>query len=191
MSIGIREKPQRFDAYEVGLVMEQNDPIWGLCCSRINSMEEAKDVEPGATFVRTFWSLYGHVAGKGAICIGDFDTQQSAFDILYSITGIVGNPEQEIYKVPKQKDGLSRGLALDTLFDFTASYYNDAGKGVIEHELAGESHFERLDSLLGWAKDFVKQNEDTDWEKVDYFTATEVFYSSRIEELKERKADGV
>ena len=34
-----------------------------------------------------FWSLYGHIPGQGADCIGDFKTREHAEEVYARITG--------------------------------------------------------------------------------------------------------
>ena len=34
-----------------------------------------------------FWSLYGHIPGQGAECIGDFKSREHAIQVLYRMFG--------------------------------------------------------------------------------------------------------
>ena len=43
--------------------------------------------EPVADQKADFWSLYGHIPGQGADCIGDFRTREHAEEIYARITG--------------------------------------------------------------------------------------------------------
>ena len=64
----------RFDAYEVHGVREFDDGAGKYC-------EQVPDDEAES------WSLYGHIAGQGLECIGDFKTRELAEEVYARITG--------------------------------------------------------------------------------------------------------
>jgi hypothetical protein len=66
--------PLRFDDYEVHGVYEFSDDGRTFC-------EQVPDDEA------QFWSLFGHIPGQGAECIGDFKTRGHAEEIYARITG--------------------------------------------------------------------------------------------------------
>jgi hypothetical protein len=66
--------PTRFDAYEISGLAEFIVDGSTFC-------------EPVADEEATFWSLYGHAPGEGAICIGDFATRADAEEVYARITG--------------------------------------------------------------------------------------------------------
>jgi hypothetical protein len=63
-----------FDAYEVHGVAEFGTGADRFC-------EQVPDAEA------QFWSLYGHIPGRGLECIGDFKTRRHAEDVLARIVG--------------------------------------------------------------------------------------------------------
>ncbi len=77
--------PTTFDAYEVSRVAEFTDADGKHFVETIDSDAEAADAG------RVFWSLYGHIHGLGADCIGDFATKAIACSIYTKITGHVVN----------------------------------------------------------------------------------------------------
>ena len=66
--------PTPFDHYEISGVRDYGKGK-SRFCERVND-DEAQ-----------FWSLYGHIPGQGADCIGDFKTRQHAEEIYARITG--------------------------------------------------------------------------------------------------------
>jgi hypothetical protein len=66
--------PIRFDAYEVHGVKRYHDGADSFC----------EQVDDGGA---DFWSLYGHIPGRGAQCIGDFRTREAAEEVYTRITG--------------------------------------------------------------------------------------------------------
>lgn len=66
--------PNRFDDYEIHGVYEFSDDGRTFC-------EQVADDEA------QFWSLYGHIHGQGAECIGDFKTRNHAEEVYARITG--------------------------------------------------------------------------------------------------------
>ncbi len=65
-----------FDAYEVHGVREYAEDKDGT--------KFCEQVEDGEAM---FWSLYGHLAEGGLLCIGDFQTRKDAEDVMARITG--------------------------------------------------------------------------------------------------------
>jgi hypothetical protein len=72
-----RNLPTRFDAYEVHGVREYEGATFG----QGKYSEQVPDEEA------EFWSLYGHIPGRGIECIGDFETRRLAEQIYARITG--------------------------------------------------------------------------------------------------------
>jgi hypothetical protein len=66
--------PTPFDRYEISGVREYGKGK-GRLCERVAD-DEAQ-----------FWSLFGHIPGRGADCIGDFETRLHAEEIYARITG--------------------------------------------------------------------------------------------------------
>jgi hypothetical protein len=64
----------RFDDYEIHGVSEFDDDGRKFC-------EQVDDDEA------QFWSLYGHIAGQGVECIGDYKTHEHAEEVYARITG--------------------------------------------------------------------------------------------------------
>lgn len=67
-----QEEIQRFDAYEIAPVYE---------CTEKNYCEPCR---PGE---ESFWTLYGHIKGEGALAIFDGKDRQACEDMLFRITG--------------------------------------------------------------------------------------------------------
>jgi hypothetical protein len=66
--------PTAYDAYEVHGVREFGRGKNRFC-------EQVPDEKA------RFWSLYGHIPGQGADCIGDFKTREHAEEVYARITG--------------------------------------------------------------------------------------------------------
>ena len=66
--------PTRFDDYEVHGVREFKRGAKGYC-------EQVPDEKSH------FWSLYGHIPGRGLDCIGDFKSRDAAEEAYARITG--------------------------------------------------------------------------------------------------------
>ena len=60
-----------FDAYEIHACKDYG--------GYIEPVEDESEAD--------FWSLYGHIPGRGLECIGDFNTRQQAEEILKRING--------------------------------------------------------------------------------------------------------
>jgi hypothetical protein len=77
------ELPTRFDDYEIHGVKrfdipgQEQEPIGNV----IGHFEQVGDDEP------EFWSLFGHIPGRGLDCIGDFETRKQAEEVYARITG--------------------------------------------------------------------------------------------------------
>jgi hypothetical protein len=69
--------PAGFDAYEIHGVKEYDAGPNG----------DAKHCEQVDDDDAQFWSLYGHIPGHGAECIGDFKTREHAEEVYARITG--------------------------------------------------------------------------------------------------------
>lgn len=78
-----------FDAYEISMVHEflswgtddDNEGVIHRCESgAVCQCELGQDD-------KTYWSLYGHIPGQGAECIGDFKSEADAREILARILG--------------------------------------------------------------------------------------------------------
>jgi hypothetical protein len=83
---------KQFDTYELDMVgrfesgFEVLSDLYGstdsVTCARLYAEEGAGlDLQP-------LWSIYGHVAGEGVICIGDFGSKSGALEVLGLILGI-------------------------------------------------------------------------------------------------------
>jgi hypothetical protein len=83
--IGIREEadiygteppgsPVRFDRYEIHGVKAYGEGSGKYC----EQVDESK---------ADYWSLFGHIPGQGADCIGDFATREHAEEVFARITG--------------------------------------------------------------------------------------------------------
>lgn len=91
-----------FDAYEISKVHafagnSEAGPWVERCEGSCNDESEC----PTAAEARTFWSLYGHIPGEGAECIGDFDTEEGARSVLARILGRDLTGEQSPFPVLK------------------------------------------------------------------------------------------
>ncbi|AMV22603.1 hypothetical protein [Planctomyces sp. SH-PL14] len=74
-----------FDDYEISGVRE-------FGCGTDRFCERVPDEEA------TFWSLYGHIPGKGAQCIGDFKSRSCAEEVYFLIT-------KTDYNAPRLNEG--------------------------------------------------------------------------------------
>lgn len=74
MKRSTKSLPTPFDRYEISGVREYGKGKHRFC-------ERVSDDEA------QFWSLYGHIPGQGADCIGDFTTREHAEEIYARITG--------------------------------------------------------------------------------------------------------
>lgn len=93
-----------YDAYEISKVhaftgnSEAGDWVERCECSQDDGGC------PSPSECRTFWSLYGHIPGEGAECIGDFETEEGARSILERI--LARDLTGEGSPFPVQKGGL-------------------------------------------------------------------------------------
>ena len=69
-----------FDAIEIAPVVEVDEH--GSC----EPFESLNDV-PADLRDAVFWSIYGHTAGEGVQCIGDFESPQAALEVLQRLFG--------------------------------------------------------------------------------------------------------
>lgn len=69
-----------FDAIEIAPVVEFDEH--GSC----EPFESLDDV-PAHLRDSVFWSIYGHTAGEGVQCIGDFESSQAALEVLQRLFG--------------------------------------------------------------------------------------------------------
>lgn len=68
-----------FDAIELAPVAEYDN---GIC----EAYESLADI-PKQEVSKVFWSIYGHTAGEGAQCIGDFKTREHALEVVRRLLG--------------------------------------------------------------------------------------------------------
>ncbi len=81
MPIPLRSDGGRvFDAIEIAPVVEFDEH--GSC----EPFESLDDV-PAHLRDSVFWSIYGHTAGEGVQCIGDFESSQAALEVLQRLFG--------------------------------------------------------------------------------------------------------
>lgn len=73
----------KFDSYEIALVREYQQGSERFC-KRVPLV--AVTGYPAGE-IAEFWTLYGHVSGEGVTAIGDFKSQEAAFDVLSAILG--------------------------------------------------------------------------------------------------------
>lgn len=80
------KNPSAFDDYEIELVAEYSADDGSNYCEPLNGMpiDEAKAL-PG--FVKSFWTLYGHMKDGGVLAIQDYDTRDEAEKMLGMIGG--------------------------------------------------------------------------------------------------------
>jgi hypothetical protein len=76
-----------FDDYEISGVRE-------FGCGADRFCERVPDEEA------TFWSLYGHIPGEGAQCIGDFKSRACAEEVYFRITN-------QDYNAPSSGEGVT------------------------------------------------------------------------------------
>jgi hypothetical protein len=69
--------PDRFDNYEIHGVREYHGAPFG----QGKYSEQVPDEEA------QFWSLFGHIPGRGLECVGDFESRELAVQIYARITG--------------------------------------------------------------------------------------------------------
>jgi hypothetical protein len=87
-----RNLPDRFDGYEIHGLKRLNaipgheEEPEGII---IDNCEQVPDDEA------EFWSLFGHIPGQGADCIGDFTTREHAEEIYARITGRPYGPRHQ------------------------------------------------------------------------------------------------
>ncbi len=74
--------PTRFDNYEVHAVREFYEHGRTYC-------EQVPENDA------QYWSLFGHIPGQGAECIGDFTTREHAQEVYARITGRPYGPRHE------------------------------------------------------------------------------------------------
>ncbi len=75
--------PERFDDYEIHGIRRFIVPVGGEEgeLSPRQYEEHVPDAEA------EFWSLFGHIPGRGLECIGDFETRAHAEQVFARITG--------------------------------------------------------------------------------------------------------
>jgi hypothetical protein len=69
--------PDRFDGYEIHGVREYHGAPFG----QGKYSEQVPDEEA------QFWSVFGHIPGRGLECVGDFESRELAEEIYARITG--------------------------------------------------------------------------------------------------------
>lgn len=109
-----------FDGYEVHGVKEYTGEDGTKFCEQVDDGEAM------------FWSLYGHLADGGLLCIGDFQTREDAEEVMARITGasarlfadaplLLGECKQALYTL--------RQLATHPAFADDAPEFNEGGIG--------------------------------------------------------------
>lgn len=181
------EPPKRFDAYEVKPVVETPLVMGVRHCEAFDTLAEAQEAREADTEhdTKVFWSLFGHRDGEGVECIGDFDSEQAAFNILYSITGIKGVSGKTVYMLTESRAPLTWNNSIEVYFDLVSDCYHMVGKGEIEMELLGGDSRERGRVLVEWANEFETIHANTDWSEKVYFEEQEEFLTKKIQELKQ------
>ncbi|WP_433970188.1 hypothetical protein [Tunturiibacter gelidiferens] len=99
----------RFDTYEVRPVVEEQTSDGSAICHPFDTVSEAETFIVEMTVgtdgwppegYRMLWSIYGHHDGNGVQALFDADSENEAFGLLFSISGITGTTGQIVYKLP-------------------------------------------------------------------------------------------
>lgn len=94
----------KFDRYEIRLVIECVDGIGNRFCESLESPQTLEQAKAEPTYIQHYWTLYGHLTGEGVRAIFDSSDYAGAVEMYSLITGDYALTGVDIYNT-NEKEG--------------------------------------------------------------------------------------
>jgi hypothetical protein len=164
----------RFDGYEVGLVIEYRDPRTDEnFCERFHGGDdELEDERQRDDYQRDFWTLYGHLQEGGVEAIADRETEEQCHQLMYQISGVVGEIGRDIYY-------LAHAGVEEVIFDLA---YNAGQNKVLDQK---EDSRALAQEIVAWAHEFEKKwvaMTEAERDEADYIESVDDFSMAKLKE---------